>query len=66
MQLLCLQKCEMPSSQKYHGTDRAATIGILRWGFDPSKIAPGSKMAEAVYISASDTVSVQTFLLHLE
>lgn len=35
-----------------------AAMNILRWGFDPSKTAPESKMAEAVYVSSNDTVSV--------
>ncbi|MBF8262869.1 MAG: hypothetical protein HW387_534 [Parachlamydiales bacterium] len=57
MHLPRLEPCQMPHSKTYHGTDENAAIGILRWGFDPSKTAPGAKMAEAVYVSASDTVS---------
>lgn len=58
MCLPALQSCRMTTSKKFHGTDRNGAIGILRWGFDSSRTAPGSKMAEAVYVSASDAVSV--------
>lgn len=57
MQLPTLQPCAMPATQKYHGTDTAAAIGILRWGFNPSRTALGAKMAEAVYVSADAAVS---------
>lgn len=57
MQLPHLESCSMPAAKKYHGTNEAAAIGILRWGFNPSKTALGSKMAEAVYVSAKDVVS---------
>lgn len=58
MRLPDLQYCPMPAPKKFHGTSREGSIGILRWGFDPSRTASGSKMAEAVYVSASDVVSV--------
>lgn len=57
MHLPNLQTCPMPAPMKFHGTARDGAIGILRWGFDPSRTAPGSKMAEAVYVSADDAVS---------
>lgn len=57
MRLPRLEPCPMPGPKKYHGTNEAAAIGILRWGFNPHKTASGAKMAEAVYVSASDTVS---------
>lgn len=58
MHLPNLQYCPMPAPKKFHGTSREGAIGILRWGFDPSRTAPGSKMAEAVYVSAGNVVSV--------
>jgi hypothetical protein len=57
MRLPRLQACPMPGPKKYHGTNQTAAIGILRWGFDPTKTASGAKMAEAVYVSANDVVS---------
>ena len=58
MHLPDLQYCSMPASKKFHGTSSNGAIQILRWGFDPSRTAKDSKMAEAVYVSASDVVSV--------
>ncbi|MGK5594681.1 MAG: hypothetical protein ACSNEK_04905 [Parachlamydiaceae bacterium] len=53
-----LQNCPMPASKKFHETDRKRAIGILRWGFKPTKTASGAKMADAIYVSASDAVPV--------
>ncbi len=51
------ENCSMPAPKKFHGTPREGAIGILRWGFDPTRTSSGAKMAEAVYVSASDVVS---------
>ena len=52
MHLPSLQACPMPRSEKYHGTNEDAAISILRWGFDPNRTAPETKIANAVYVSA--------------
>jgi hypothetical protein len=57
MHLPKLEPCPMPKPKKFHGTSRSGAIGILRWSFDAGKTKPGSKMADAVYVSASDVVS---------
>lgn len=38
-----LQPCQIISSTKFHGTKPEAAIGILRWGFAPSKTLAGAK-----------------------
>jgi hypothetical protein len=53
-----LTRCTMPAPIKFHGTTQEGALGILRWGFNPSRTQVGSKMGEAVYVSASDSVSV--------
>ncbi len=57
MKLPHLTPCSLPADKKYHGTNEAAAIGILRWGFNPAKAGSGAKIAQAVYVSASNTVS---------
>lgn len=59
MKLPHLQPCQTPTKIKFHGTDEKSAVGILRWGFDPSRTAPESKMAEAIYVSENDAVSVE-------
>jgi hypothetical protein len=59
MQLPRLETCHMTKPKKYHGTDDAAAIAILRWGFDASRTASGSKMGEAVYVSEGKQVSFE-------
>ncbi|MBS0626365.1 MAG: hypothetical protein JSS32_09975 [Verrucomicrobia bacterium] len=51
------EACPLPGPEKFHGTSERNAMQILRWGFDPRKTAIGSKLGEAVYVSASDTVS---------
>lgn len=57
MHLPYLEPCPLPAPKKFHGTAREGAIGILRWGFDPSRTAAGAKMGDAVYVSANDVVS---------
>jgi hypothetical protein len=57
MELPSLQPCTVPQSEVFHGTEEKGAIGILRWGFDPHKTKEGSKIGEAVYASAVNTVS---------
>lgn len=51
--------CKLPRPAVFHETREEKAIEILRWGFDIHKTASGSKMAEAVYVSADDAVSVE-------
>lgn len=59
MQLPTLKGCKISDLTSYHGTTETAAISILWSGFNPSKVAVGSKLGEATYVSAKDTVSAE-------
>jgi hypothetical protein len=52
-----LQACQELPRIQYHGTNKEGAIGILRWGFDPSKTGLGAKMGNAAYVSTEKAVS---------